>query len=227
MRYCLFFVAVMMVFRNVDAQNQRSPSIRFSHLWKNEQLFLDRPYSTGSDTITVSKLKYYVSNFQLFKGQKLVWSEPNSYHLIDGSNKSGPEIKLNISDTMKYDHLVFIFGVDSLTQSGGVKGGDLDPTRGMYWSWQSGYIHLKLEGTCTTCHAADKEFQFHIGGYTYPFNTIRRLSWPVSPGKNIEFSIDIEELLTKKLLPSAFHIMSPSVKAVAASHSIHFLKTEK
>ena len=37
-------------------------------------------------------------------------------------------------------------GVDSVLNYNGVHEGALDPINGMYWTWQTGYIHCKLEG---------------------------------------------------------------------------------
>ena len=48
------------------------------------------------------------------------------------------------------------------------RAGVLDPTgvsSDMYWGWNSGYVFLKIEGTSTAFVAADKVFQYHVGGF--------------------------------------------------------------
>jgi len=41
--------------------------------------------------------------------------------------------------------------VDSLANVSGAMSNDLDATKGMYWSWQSGFINLKIEGKSASC----------------------------------------------------------------------------
>ena len=54
-------------------------------------------------------------------------------------------------------------------------GGDLDPTKGMYWAWQSGYINFKMEGSCSQCLATKNNFEFHLGGYQQPFYAMQTI----------------------------------------------------
>jgi hypothetical protein len=54
--------------------------------------------------------------------------------------------------------------------------GDLDPIKGMYWAWQSGYINMKIEGKSSSCRTRKNEFQFHIGGYLSPYYAMRKVA---------------------------------------------------
>ncbi|MBK9581192.1 MAG: hypothetical protein IPO48_04510 [Saprospiraceae bacterium] len=56
-----------------------------------------------------------------------------------------------------------MFGVDSTRCSSGAQTGALDPAKGLFWSWSSGYIMVKAEGNAPT--AADGSFAFHLGGF--------------------------------------------------------------
>jgi hypothetical protein len=222
----LLSVAIVVSLR-VSAQSLQTTKIQFLHLWKSESLKLEHPYPTPSDTLTIARLKYYVSNIQLRKENTVVWTEPDRYHLIDESNENERQITLTVPENLKYDNVTFLLGIDSLTQSGGVKGGSLDPTNGMYWTWQSGYIHFKLEGSCKTCKSRDKSFHYHIGGYAKPFNTIQSITFEAKPGKNILLQLDLYELLTDSWQQLPENIMSPSAKAIEASQSIRFSSTVK
>ena len=79
----------------------------------------------------------------------------------------------------RHDKIKFNLGIDSLTNVSGVMGGDLDPTKGMYWTWQSGYINFKMEGSSAVCPTRNHEFQFHIGGYQDPFYAMQTLELEV------------------------------------------------
>ncbi|MGA0557364.1 MbnP family protein [Larkinella sp. VNQ87] len=62
-------------------------------------------------------------------------------------------------------------------------------TGGMYWDWNSGYIHFKLEGTSPVAPAtaSGRVFLYHIGlfgGYrTKTINNLRTINLPL--GTNI------------------------------------------
>ncbi len=74
------------------------------------------------------------------------------------------------------DRFRVLLGVDSLIQVSGAAGGDLDPSHGMYWTWQSGYIHLKVEGVFHAAEGAEIPFNYHIGGFEGKQNTLQTIS---------------------------------------------------
>ncbi len=159
----------------------------------------------------LTTFRFYISSIQLLDKNKVVWKEKNSYHLIDVFEKS--KVDINIPSALIYDQLSFVIGVDSAIQASDVKGGDLDPMHGMYWSWQSGYIDFKFEGNSPVCDTRNHEFIFHIGGYKYPFSTQRKivLNTPTSFSMNI--GIDIANFLEIVFLQKNYHLMSPGNKA--------------
>ena len=57
--------------------------------------------------------------------------------------------------------------------------GDLDPLKGMYWAWSSGFINFKLEGSCLNC-GSEKEFTYHIGGFIAPYQSFQTASIPLN-----------------------------------------------
>jgi hypothetical protein len=46
------------------------------------------------------------------------------------------KLSFDLPTYLKYDQIQFQLGIDSLTNVSGAMGGDLDPTKGMYWTWQ-------------------------------------------------------------------------------------------
>ena len=99
-------------------------------------------------------------------------------------------------------------------------GGDLDPTKGMYWAWQSGYINFKLEGTSDACKSRNHEFQFHVGGYQQPFYCLKSLTFAVKQAQLMTINLDVKKILDNLDLKTHHHIMSPNKEAVILAQKI-------
>lgn len=146
----------------------------------------------GGDSLTISLLQYFVSNIELRKtsGEKLVLPRTGNYFLVRQSDDSSKRLVLNIPPGA-YKEISFLIGVDSLTSTLPVeqRTGVLDPSQGMssgegmYWTWNSGYIFFKMEGSSPSVprdKTGFREFQYHIGGYggynTPTINNLRRVT---------------------------------------------------
>ena len=64
-----------------------------------------------------------------------------------------------------FNGIGFRIGVDSLTQLSGARTGALDPLNGMYWTWNSGYVGVKMEGQSAASAAPGHQIEYHLGGY--------------------------------------------------------------
>jgi hypothetical protein len=102
-----------------------------------------------------------------------------SAHLIDIFDPATLHVALKKIDLKRLKTIHFNLGIDSLTNVSGALGGDLDPQKGMYWAWQSGYINLKIEGRSPRCKTRKNIFQYHIGGYLQPFYSMRKVELPI------------------------------------------------
>ena len=116
------------------------------------------------DSLTFTTFKYYVSNLQLQKTDGTWWAQEESYYLVDLSTPESAEITVANVPAGDYTGFRFTLGVDSTRNVSGAQTGALDPAEGMFWSWNSGYIMLKAEGTSP--QAGDGTFVFHLGGFT-------------------------------------------------------------
>ena len=102
-----------------------------------------------------------------------------------------------------------------------VKGGDLDAMRGMYWTRQSSYINFKLEGKSPLCNIRHHAFEFHIGRYHYPFNTLQQISLSTYKSKRgIEVFILLKSLLSTFNLAKANQIMTPGKDSLWISEEV-------
>jgi hypothetical protein len=66
----------------------------------------------------------------------------------------------------------FLLGIDSADQVRGAQTGVLDPVKGMFWTWNSGYQSFKIEGYSPLSTQPAHSFAFHIGGYRSPYSTV-------------------------------------------------------
>jgi hypothetical protein len=175
----------------------------------------------NNEIINIETLKFYVSNIRLYNKEKQLLKVPNSFHLIDLAKPTSQNIIIKNPKEFLIKTIEFDLGIDSVTNVSGVFGGDLDPTKGMYWTWQSGYINLKLEGKCATCSSKDKGFQFHLGGYTSPFNNIQKVVLKLSESTNeLIVGLPLDAVFSKIDLKSVNQIMSPNQKANTISKII-------
>ncbi len=125
-----------------------------------------------NEDFTVSKFDYYISNIKLTRADGSSYTVPqdSSYFLIREDIKASQIALLNNVPIGDYKTIEFMVGVDSLRNTAPIEKlkGVLDQTGGMdgmYWQWNSGYIHMKLEGTSPVGNPVNNKFYYHIGLY--------------------------------------------------------------
>ncbi|HMT27677.1 MAG TPA: hypothetical protein PKD91_00215 [Bacteroidia bacterium] len=200
---------------SVFSQQPGDCKIQFEPQFNSERLKPGYFYNLqNGDSLQITTLKFYVSGIELLWDSKIVYKESNSYHLIDASENSSMLISLAGTASIKYNQIQFCIGIDSLTNFSGARGGHLDPTQGMYWTWQNGYINFKMEGRSNKCNSHNNEFQFHLGGFQYPFNSLQPVTLKVTQKELITIELDIEKLISEINFTENDHIMSPGKEAM-------------
>lgn len=160
----------------------------------------------------IETLRFYLGHIALKKNGAVTLID-STYHLVDFQKPT--TLTIPLSDQLIHtDTIEFGLGVDSFTSVSGAMGGDLDPTNGMYWAWQSGYVNLKLEGTSLLSKTPGNTFQYHLGGYTYPENCYRSIKLPVKNASKIHIGIYPEKFLSKIDISKINHCMSPGKEAM-------------
>ena len=148
-------------------------SVEFDNVAGSSDLQLNTATYTNAsgESLKITKLKYYVSNFVLTNTDGTVYTVPQDscYFLVDESDATTHEPILKVPEG-EYKTLSFMVGVDSLRNTMDIskRTGVLDPTgvaSDMYWGWNSGYIFFKVEGTSPAITASGNLFQYHIGGF--------------------------------------------------------------
>ena len=200
----------------------QSTVVNFEAVLEGEPINLsaaDQGAAAGAK-LGIHTLRYYVTGVQLLNGGTVVYTEPDSYHLVDAAAPESQLLELATPPELEWDDLQFTIGVDSTKTTAGVFGGDLDPTKGMYWTWRSGYINFKLEGTAAECPARGHRFQFHVGGYQAPFNTARRVVLRTDGSSSLTVRLDLDKIIRNRDLSTDYHIMSPTAEALEFADSL-------
>jgi len=194
----------------VAADTKSSFSIEFENQVNGSPLALNTTTykNAKGEDFKINVFKYYVSNIKLSKADGTTYLLPESYFLIDASKAESTNVTLKDVPTGDYTKIEYTIGVDYARNFAGAQTGALDPINGMFWTWNSGYIFVKLEGTSPQSTATGNAIIFHIGGVTDPNNTIRTFTTEINAanplrirtdGKpNMHFIVNAAALFTSK-----------------------------
>lgn len=140
-------------------------TLELSHLWEDSVFQLNENFvnTSTADTFNFQTFNYYISNVQLQNTAGNWITVPNSYYLINLSDISSTSMTLKNVPKGEYTAISILFGIDSLHNISGAQEGVLSPINGMFWSWNSGYIMLKMEGI--TPNSTTGSFSFHLAGF--------------------------------------------------------------
>ena len=121
---------------------------------------------------TLSTVKYYVGHLTL-EGANQTRHILTDHVLIDAEDSpSGRVALLDVPDGT-YTGLTFMVGVDSIHNTGGPLEGALDPLNGMYWTWATGFIFVKVEGVSPISAQPKHRLEYHLGGFSHPHQNTR------------------------------------------------------
>ncbi|HKX87019.1 MAG TPA: MbnP family protein [Flavobacterium sp.] len=210
----LILVVFLLSFLQAIAQEQKDSIVLSLKLqWKENPLVLNKTYiSENKDTLQLHQLKFYLSDIQLYFDDATSFSQ-KKYHLVDMEDLSSTSIPVCKNNTKTISKVIFSVGVDSTASVSGALGGDLDPAKGMYWAWQSGYINMKIEGSSSSCKTRKNAFHFHVGGYLKPNYALRKIV--LTPQSNsLEIIMDVSVLFDNLLLSEDNSVMIPGKKAM-------------
>ena len=199
-------------------KNQKDVGVLLHLNFQNEPLVLtDKKYVTKTnDTVSITKMKFYLSNIALELEDGSEYNESPSIHLVDAQTLSSLRFNLKNVPDLKIKKIRFAVGIDSKNSISGNFDGDLDPALGMYWAWNTGYVNMKLEGKSSSCTNVKKEFQFHIGGYLPKQNALQEIVLNVPDEKGtIVMDVELSKWLDSLSLKETNSIMIPGDKAIA------------
>lgn len=151
-------------------------TIHFKNQVGSKLLYLDSTYTNPhGEAFTVRIFRYYISHLYVLSNKGKTYMPSDAYFLVDEGKQASKTITLWVPFPI-IQSIGFTIGVDSSRNVSGVQTGALDPANGMFWTWNSGYIMAKLEGSSPVSKAPQNGFTYHIGGFRNGENAARRLS---------------------------------------------------
>lgn len=225
--YACWFLVVTMLFAGAPADSGPVPSLQlsFTHLMGQQPLVRKEiTYTNASgEAFTISRFRYFLSNFSLEAVNGNMVTLPPAYFLVDDAIDSSKNILLDSIPAGEYKSIRFLIGVDSIRNVSGVQSGALAVESGMFWTWNSGYIMAQIEGHSAAVNTPMQEFLFHCGGYKTKDGVLKYVTLPlpqpvtIAAGKQprINLTADVE----RWFLPDTVSfkkitvIMAPGVKA--------------
>lgn len=180
-------------------------SLIFSNTLNNLPINSDATYTNiFEESFSVRSLKYYISHIKFTDSlHDEIEIFDHQYFLINESDEKSKTIELNTA--LKHiSSISFLVGVDSLKNVSGVQTGVLDPARGMFWTWNTGYVYFKFEGNASVAKTPGRVFSYHIGGYKPGENASRwvKLTVPAVQQNSQTFKIEVA-------LDKFFHSVNP------------------
>ncbi len=212
--------SILSLFSNNSTQHNLQ--INFQPVVKNSPLQLSsKAYSIHSyDSIFFTTFKMYVGKLVLHDDESKEQFSAENYHLLNAENVESLKIPLKNFPLKKISSIDFLVGVDSIENTKGALDGDLDVSNAMYWTWNSGFINFKLEGHSPICKSIHHAFEFHIGGFKHPNNSLRKvhlqLKTPMDliSKNNLDIKIDLAKELNNIELSTNNSIVEPNNEAM-------------
>ncbi len=214
-------ITFCLLFFSITLQAQEVKTLQFVPKFESETLVLHKEYILNGNKIKLSNFKFYISDLRYYYNDSLTYTSGQNIYLIDVLDSSS--FYIYEKKGLNFNKIKFNIGIDSVTNTSGVMDGNLDPTTGMYWTWQSGYINFKLEGVASASPAKYNKFYWHIGGYKNPFNAQREVEINT---KNTNFTIieiQLAQLLARIDLSKLFQVMSPNTQSVQIANELSAL----
>jgi hypothetical protein len=171
-------------------------------------------FKNDTSWIQIDELKFYIQYSPFFSDENI--NGGSVIHLIDVNDSLTYQLPFTEDGAHSNATFQFAIGIDSVSTMQTQFSGALDPSLGMYWAWNTGYIHFKIEGKSNLSKQRNQEFQLHIGGYSLKNNTQRWLEskLQIEEGKP-KLILDLTEFVLEILnLQQSPMIMIPGLEAV-------------
>jgi hypothetical protein len=162
--------------------------LTFRNMVNTSPMVLDSSGYTNpfGEQYTITKFKYYISNVSLGgagnAGATAI--EKESCHLVDQSLPGSLTFSFETGENT-FSSLNLLLGVDSLRNMSGAQTGALDPLNDMFWTWNSGYVMAKMEGTSPKSNRAGNIIEYHIGGFSGINSALKKITLTLPAGKPV------------------------------------------
>lgn len=175
----IFAILPFFIFSQKSKNSEEGLTLQFHHFVGDKILTLDDSIYTNTfnQGYTVTKFNYYIGKIRLTKSDGKEFLIDDYFFISEDEEKQkSKSILLENIPSGEYTAIDFILGVDSLHNCSGAQSGALDPINAMFWTWNTGYIFMKIEGKSKVSTLPGNTLEYHIGGYKDPSNCIRNIS---------------------------------------------------
>lgn len=197
-------------------------AIEISHVVGAQPFALGETFKTAAgDPFTATRLRYYLSGFRLRRADGSWFEAPRDeqsdagYYLVDEAVPASKTFKLPPAPAGEYQGVEFRLGIDPARNHGGAQTGVLDPARGMFWMWNTGYIFLKLEGQSPASPEDEHRVTLHIGGG----DALARTIYLALDAKPIRVAAGVQPTIHLAADVAAFFAGEPPLR-LAETHSV-------
>jgi len=173
----IILFALLIAFHPLKAQQ----SIQFIPMFGTEKWHPDSSYiNYAGEYLQINKCLFYTTNWKAVipNPKKNMQSDTitisDAHYLIDLNDPNS--LKLPFTIPANCTQLIFTVGVDSIKNTTGIQTGVLDPAKGMFWTWRTGYIMARMQGSSPVANTAGKRFSYDVGGFESPYNAVRTIS---------------------------------------------------
>lgn len=190
----------------------------------SEEYTEEYPYTNElGQTFNLVTLRYIISEV-VFEGPDGAYhadplianaSETHGYHLIDESDISSQRIRFQDIPPGTFNKVSFTLGVEQE----GVEQGAAIFIDGMFWTWNSGYIALKIEGQSPD--SPGEAFGDNIEE-TNPFGFAYHIGGWDAVNNNQRYTLDFEELMIAPEFLPEIHIVMDGKKAFEGQNPTNF-----
>jgi len=183
-------------------ENDHNLVINFKAIVDTADLLFGTEYrNVFNESYKVSAFKFYIHAIQMINTDsgKVFELPKDKYYLVNFADSSSTQIRIGVQP-YKYNRIAFTLGVDSARNVSGAQADALDPGKGMFWTWNTGYIMAKLEGNSPVAATPNHAFEYHIGGFKTGENVVEKVTllFPftteidLKPGKTTDMTVSAD-----------------------------------
>ena len=191
LRFCF---ASFFMFCAILTQAQKDKVVRQTYQFTFENKVADSILELGKmyqnqfgERFSVRRFAYYISHIKLTYTNDEQYAVKEGPHLVSEADSLSKIVSFT-APAGTIATVSFLLGIDSLTNVSGVQTGDLDPAKGMFWVWNTGYIMAKLEGTSPQSKAPARQYSYDVGGFKRGEDATRNITLSLPKKLNRQIS---------------------------------------
>ena len=116
-------IILLVLFASIKLNAQTNEFLlKFKPIVKQQELKLNERFNLSyisKDSTQITKLKFYISAIELYNDKELVYTEKNSFHLIDASDTNSYSINLKDLTALKVENGLTVIKLSGWKKVGG------------------------------------------------------------------------------------------------------------